>query len=51
MNLQGATAGLRPLSPGELAVRLLRGLGVHGRDIPVDVEEAAACDRGSGAAM
>jgi tetratricopeptide (TPR) repeat protein len=42
VNLQGATAGLRPLSPGELVARLLRGLGVDGRDIPVDVEEAAA---------
>jgi tetratricopeptide (TPR) repeat protein len=42
VNLQGATAGLRPLSPGELVARLLRGLGVDGRDIPVEVEEAAA---------
>jgi tetratricopeptide (TPR) repeat protein len=42
VNLQGATAGLRPLSTGELVARLLRGLGVEGRDIPVDVEEAAA---------
>jgi len=42
VNLQGGTAGLRPLSPGELVARLLRGLGVNGRDIPVEVEEAAA---------
>jgi tetratricopeptide (TPR) repeat protein len=42
VNLQGGEPGLRPLSPGELVARLLRGLGVDGRDIPVNVEEATA---------
>jgi tetratricopeptide (TPR) repeat protein len=42
VNLQGATTGLRQLRPGELVARLLRGLGLHGRDIPVDIEEATA---------
>jgi tetratricopeptide (TPR) repeat protein len=42
VNLQGAAIGSQPLGPGELVARLLRGLGLHGRDIPVDVEEASA---------
>jgi AAA ATPase domain len=42
VNLQGATVGLWPLDPAEVVGRLLRGLGVDGGDIPVDVEEAAA---------
>jgi tetratricopeptide (TPR) repeat protein len=42
LNLQGATAGLRPLAPVEALARLLRALGFEGRDIPAEVEEAAA---------
>ena len=42
VNLQGATAGLPPLSTGEVVARLLRALGVNGRDIPIDVDEATA---------
>jgi tetratricopeptide (TPR) repeat protein len=42
VDLQGATAGVRPLDPGEVVGRLLRALGVGGRDIPVKVDEAAA---------
>ena len=42
LNLQGATTGLRPLDPVDALARLLRALGFEGRDIPVEVEEAAA---------
>jgi tetratricopeptide (TPR) repeat protein len=42
LNLQGATAGLQPLDPVDALARLLRALGFDGRDIPVEVEEAAA---------
>jgi tetratricopeptide (TPR) repeat protein len=42
VDLHGATTGVRPLDPGEAVGRLLRTLGVDGRDIPVGVEEATA---------
>jgi tetratricopeptide (TPR) repeat protein len=42
LNLQGASAGLRALDPVDALARLLRALGFEGRDIPVEVEEAAA---------
>jgi tetratricopeptide (TPR) repeat protein len=42
VNLQGATAGLPPLAAGEAVARLLRALGVDGRDVPLDAEEGAA---------
>jgi len=42
LNLQGAAAGLRALDPVDALARLLRTLGFEGRDIPVEVEEAAA---------
>ena len=42
LNLQGATAGLRPLDPVDALARLLRALGLEGREIPAEVDEAAA---------
>ena len=42
LNLQGAAAGLRALDPVDALARMLRTLGFEGRDIPVEVEEAAA---------
>jgi len=41
VNLQGATAGLDPLATEVVVGRLLRALGVDGRDIPADLDEAA----------
>jgi DNA-binding SARP family transcriptional activator/tetratricopeptide (TPR) repeat protein len=42
VNLQGATAGLEPLTPLEVLGRFLRALGVDGADVPAEAEEAAA---------
>ena len=42
VNFQGGETGLRPLSPGDLVARVLRGFGLNGRHIPVDADEAAA---------
>jgi tetratricopeptide (TPR) repeat protein len=42
VNLQGATTGLPPLAPGEAVARLLRALGVDGRDVPLDAGQGAA---------
>jgi DNA-binding SARP family transcriptional activator/Flp pilus assembly protein TadD len=41
-DLQGATAGLEPLTPDAVLARFLRALGLRGEDVPSDVEEAAA---------
>jgi DNA-binding SARP family transcriptional activator len=45
VNLQGATAGLRPLGSLEVLGRFLRALGVAPDAIPGEVEEAAALFR------
>src|SRR4029450_9145012 len=49
LNLQGAAAGLRARDPVDALARLLRTLGFDGRDIPVEVEEAAGGFRPRGA--
>jgi DNA-binding SARP family transcriptional activator len=41
IDLQGATAGLAPLDPGEVLGRFLRTLGVDGRNLPGEPEERA----------
>jgi tetratricopeptide (TPR) repeat protein len=45
VDLQGATAGLRPLAPLEVLGRFLRALGADPAVIPTGVEEAAAAWR------
>jgi DNA-binding SARP family transcriptional activator/tetratricopeptide (TPR) repeat protein len=45
VNLQGATAGLAPLTPLDALGRLLRSLGVDPTQIPAQVEEAAGLFR------
>ncbi|MGO4430191.1 hypothetical protein AB4Z54_68420, partial [Streptomyces sp. MCAF7] len=42
VDLQGATSGLEPLSPGEVLGRFLRALGVDRQELPVVEAEAAA---------
>ncbi|YCK40703.1 BTAD domain-containing putative transcriptional regulator [Actinomadura sp. ATCC 39365] len=42
VGLRGGTPGVSPLPPHEIAGRLLRGIGVSNRDIPADLDEAAA---------
>jgi DNA-binding SARP family transcriptional activator/Tfp pilus assembly protein PilF len=42
VDLQGATAGLVPLSPLEVLGRFLRALGVPDNEVPDQVDEAAA---------
>lgn len=42
VNLHGSTVGLPPLSPSEALGRLLRSLGLDGKAVPADLEEAAA---------
>ncbi|MEV4379885.1 BTAD domain-containing putative transcriptional regulator [Streptosporangium sp. NPDC049644] len=46
VNLRGATPGMRRLEPIEVISRFLRDLGMSPRDIPADLDEAAALWRG-----
>jgi DNA-binding SARP family transcriptional activator/tetratricopeptide (TPR) repeat protein len=45
VNLQGATAGLRPLAPLDVLGRFLRALGADAASVLADVEEAGALFR------
>jgi DNA-binding SARP family transcriptional activator/DNA polymerase III delta prime subunit len=49
VDLQGATAGLRPLAPLEVLGRFLRALGVDPAGIPAGLEEASAAFRSQAA--
>jgi hypothetical protein len=50
VNLQGATAGLRPLDPLEALGGFLRALGVQGDQVPTSLGEAASRFRTEAAA-
>jgi DNA-binding SARP family transcriptional activator/tetratricopeptide (TPR) repeat protein len=44
-DLHGSTAGLAPREPSEVLARFLRSLGVDGKHVPTDLEEASAMFR------
>jgi DNA-binding SARP family transcriptional activator/tetratricopeptide (TPR) repeat protein len=51
VDLRAATAGLEPLAPLEVLGRFLRALGVPGRAVPAQVDEAAAAFRSRSAGL